>query len=1131
MSFVRDSKFRNIMVTSGKRETFYETIKVSDHMIETNGIAASSQFVAYMDGNGNSIGVIPLSNTGKSHPPARESVDFSLPQPFIRAHGQPTQDLQFNPFNPFQLASCSGDSTIKLWNIPSTEGLTEDMSNAALVMSNPDNKFPFREIAFHPNASGIMLARGTRNISLVDFSSGGRFISTTDKTLYSGDIQSACWSCYGDLIATTGKDKKVKLLDLRKPPSEVVVAEAGGHTGPRGSKVTWLGETSYFVSCGQNSMQEREMFVWDSRNMSKYVKRERFDVSTSLLIPLYEPDTRLLYVMSRGDASLRIFEIAKTGEEIYAITAQSTGDVVRGCCQIPKTACDLMGCEVGKILFSTPVNIQTVSVRVPRKEKLAFHDDLYPPTIWDVPSALPANQWLSGDNAALTRAPITPTSVARAVVAPVSAPAVIAPTISVPAAVTTTDIAPVISIATVSTPVLVVEDVSSPTLGSSQTSPSFRKSIKIPKPETTAIATTTATETEVIVSESEKEEPEILQPTITPSDVEAVSTNFASMSADAVDSPPEVVSPPVPTYTEPTLPTTPTPPAASGHNISLSRPISSTVKSVTDSSDLSQSTRSPSSNSRASTTFGSLLKYRHLYGGEAPKAQTYFNIRPSTLSDNALIACSDTYWAVPYQGSGGGPVYVSSFESIGKAPTEPPLINGHKSAVVDLTFSPFHNNILATAGGDCRVNIWKLPESPTDGLLEAQDESQALVRIPQLNANIKTIDYHPTISGLLAVTGQDLTVKLFDTDTGGGRLVTSVSLFGHGSNSETSSPNNLSFNYYGNLFAIASRDKFVRIYDARTKQCVGTTPEPGTHSTSLGKSLRVTWCASGNNTDGALITVSVAASGLRNVHAWDPRNLSEPVTVKAIDNGSGQLYPLYDESSGVCYIAAKGDTTIRNYELNFLTQSQSLSSSTQIDSSSSSSSVRSGFLFEKCNDFQTSREPIAGICLAPKRSCNVRNVEVSRVLKLTIDSVVPVSFHLSRAANIKDYFQDDVYAPIRSRQSMATIEQWECSSPDDVSFLTPFYESLQPSDMLKLSEKPAEEVKRPKTMDFRAAINQKELEDRLNKETFDRLSNMANVRASYHPNRSGGAGPVIKAKNDQAIVEGDEDEVDWDAED
>jgi hypothetical protein len=35
------------------------------------------------------------------------------------------------------------------------------------------------------------------------------------------------------------------------------------------------------------------------------------------------------------------------------------------------------------------------------------------------------------------------------------------------------------------------------------------------------------------------------------------------------------------------------------------------------------------------------------------------------ITDGPVIACSDSYWAVPYRG-GGGPVYVSRHNNYGK---------------------------------------------------------------------------------------------------------------------------------------------------------------------------------------------------------------------------------------------------------------------------------------------------------------------------------------------------------------------------------------------------------------------------------------------------------------------------------
>jgi hypothetical protein len=238
--------------------------------------------------------------------------------------------------------------------------------------------------------------------------------------------------------------------------------------------------------------------------------------------------------------------------------------------------------------------------------------------------------------------------------------------------------------------------------------------------------------------------------------------------------------------------------------------------------------------------------------------------------------------------------------------------------------------------------------------------------------------------------------------------------------------------------------------------------------------------------------------------------------MRSVDNGSGQLYPLYDEGSGVCYVVGKGDTIVRYYEISFLKGVQDI--------------PLGGISCEKANEFQSGREPFAGMCLMSKRAVDVRNVEVSRMLKLTVDTVVPISFHLSRANNLKECFQDDVYLPIRSKVSTASVADWTSRDPSDKSFLVPNYESLQPAGMSKLSEKPPEPVKRSKAEDFKAAINQKEEEGRQKEETFSRFTVLANQRASYHPNKSGGGPAPVRAKVDAKLQDGDDEEIDWDAE-
>jgi len=46
-------------------------------------------------------------------------------------------------------------------------------------------------------------------------------------------------------------------------------------------------------------------------------------------------------------------------------------------------------------------------------------------------------------------------------------------------------------------------------------------------------------------------------------------------------------------------------------------------------------------------------------------------------------------------------------------------LTGHAGAILDLQFSPFHNNILASGGADATVKIWRFPE---EGLVEKESK-------------------------------------------------------------------------------------------------------------------------------------------------------------------------------------------------------------------------------------------------------------------------------------------------------------------------------------------------------------------------------------------------------------------------
>lgn len=83
---------------------------------------------------------------------------------------------------------------------------------------------------------------------------------------------------------------------------------------------------------------------------------------------------------------------------------------------------------------------------------------------------------------------------------------------------------------------------------------------------------------------------------------------------------------------------------------------------------------------------------------------------------------------------------------------EHPKINGHRGLVQDLQFSPFFENILATASSDCTAKVWILPE---DGLQSDLDESNAYVDLRAHQKSVMFCKWNPSVNFSLATASMD----------------------------------------------------------------------------------------------------------------------------------------------------------------------------------------------------------------------------------------------------------------------------------------------------------------------------------------------------------------------------------------
>lgn len=417
---------------------------------------------------------------------------------------------------------------------------------------------------------------------------------------------------------------------------------------------------------------------------------------------------------------------------------------------------------------------------------------------------------------------------------------------------------------------------------------------------------------------------------------------------------------------------------------------------------------------------------------------------------------------------------VNALDASGRASSATTVVNGHKYAVTDLDFSPFESNVLATGAGDSVVQIWSI--NGADG--DVTTPAQTLVGHTK---GVRSVQFHPTASNVLASTALDLTVRLWDVEYGKEQVALTNKL--------EDMVWNMAFSADGRLLATSSREKIVRIFDPRRQDHALVAMGCGYDSA---KPQFVTWVS-----DSTLLTLGVNARNEKQLVFWDAANLVEPlgrpITVET-SASSAVHYPFYDASSRLLFLVGMGDRHVQSYE---------------IDPVAATAQANLPFAY-------AGTEPISGAALLPKTLCDVRNVEVDRLLLLTPSVVDRVSFTLPRSAKLRAFFQDDVYGPVAAPQAALRASAWFAG--EDAA---PVQTSLQPSgaclrvarldqssscdrtetnsylcdddgavlDMVPLSQKPEETAPaRPKTLDFQDRIRREDAEKRAKAEQFERLN-------------------------------------------
>jgi len=373
------SKYRHTSGKVDKKELWYPDVNVSNSSAASTFVKANAKFVAlnWQSGTG-AIGMIPLKQFGK-----RKGDVFLIHAPNV------LNDFEFNPFNDYQIAAAS-DATIRLFSFKDAIQ-SNSTSDASVTLSGHAKNVEC--IAFNPVAENILASCSQdKTVKVWDLESGQEKYSME----FDNAILSISWNYDGSLLVATGKDCKVRIID---PRSSTVVQTGDAHQGVKPSRCVWLGNSPFVVTVGFSKMRERQIFLWDSNDLSKTLKSITLDSSTGIINPIYDQDAQLLFISGTGDSTVRVFDLNTqfTKEPAFQELNPVPSDTpAKGICALPKRALDVMEVEIDRLLKATPNNIVPITFSMARKSKSSFADDLFPNTNSNKP-ALTSSQWLEGE--------------------------------------------------------------------------------------------------------------------------------------------------------------------------------------------------------------------------------------------------------------------------------------------------------------------------------------------------------------------------------------------------------------------------------------------------------------------------------------------------------------------------------------------------------------------------------------------------------------------------------------------------------------------------------------------------------------------------------------------------------------
>ncbi|KAJ3210910.1 Coronin-2B, partial [Clydaea vesicula] len=381
--FSNVSKFKNSVLKTHKKEEYYH---VEAHNSTDAPPFQATRSLFGLKNQSNNLQIHYLKNTGKNDSQKKNVVSTGN-----------FKDFSFSNFSGnenFPVAIGCDDTTVKCFQISSVE---EEIFSSKFLSALTGHRNRVDNVLFNPLTDSVLLSTSENEIIVWDLCKSA--IINQFETSANDTIQQLSWNEFGNTFASVGKDNKIRLFDARNNANTLI---GDAHSGVKPSRISHLINT-YIVTTGFNQRRDREISIWDTRNsFSQPVYTYKIDNSQGVLNPIFDSDTGILFLAGKGDVAVRWFEV-NTGSNNFDQTCFTPGtfqfsapSTYISSALVSKFGLDVMSGEIDRLLLlsSDCKTIYPVSVTVPRKSYIDFHNDIFPDTKSDTTQPLTNSEYL-----------------------------------------------------------------------------------------------------------------------------------------------------------------------------------------------------------------------------------------------------------------------------------------------------------------------------------------------------------------------------------------------------------------------------------------------------------------------------------------------------------------------------------------------------------------------------------------------------------------------------------------------------------------------------------------------------------------------------------------------------------------